>query len=139
MFPQLINLSCNAAFRSLEIARGSVTFPLPQYTYQIKGLLSIIKSPTFSEIVLVLSEREVCFSLWPPRALLREIHGVKGFRLAYCLEAPEELRVLHFPQLASKIEVEAVRGTFDFLPCSPLVFSRTVTGYDRSVDERLVV
>ena len=131
-FPQLINLSCNAAFRSLEIVRGSDAFPFPQCAHTIKGLLSTIKSPTFSEIVVVLFERDVLSSRWLPPALLREMYDIKGFRLAFCLEASEESRVQHFPQLVSKVEAEAARGTFDFLSCPPAVFSRTVTSYDCS-------
>lgn len=113
--------------------RGSDAFPSPQCTRAIKELLSTIKSPTFPEVVVVLSERDIHFSRWLPRVLLREMYEIRGFRLAFCFEASEELRVRHFPQLVSKMEAEAVRGTFDFLPCPPSVFSRTVTGYDFSV------
>jgi len=75
------------------------------------------------------TERDVYLTQQLPKGLLRGMYEIKRFRLAFCLEAPEELRVRHFPELASRMEAEAVRGTFDFLPCPPSFFSRTVTGY----------
>ena len=60
------------------------------------------------------------------------MYKIKGFHLAFCLEASEESRVRHLPELESNMEAEVARGTFDFLPRLPSLFSRTVTSYDQS-------
>ena len=71
---------------------------------------------------------------WPPRGLdevLREMHEIKGFRVAFCLETLEELGEQNLHQLTLETRASAAAGAYDFLPCPPLVFSRTVTRYDR--------
>ena len=112
---------------------GSARPPLWQTVRTIKELLSTIKSPAFSEIVVVFSEQGVYWTWGLPLTLFREMYEIKEFRLAFCLEAPEESRVQDVRQLASRTRVEVAKGTFDFLPSPPSVFSRTVTGYDRSI------
>jgi len=71
---------------------------------------------------------------WPPRGLgevLREMYEIKEFRVDFCLETLEELRAQNVHQLTLEARVSAAGGAYDFLPCPPLVFSRTVTRYDR--------
>ena len=103
-----------------------------RHTPRIKELVSTIVSPVFSEFVVVFSEGEAHCPSGDLACALREVHEIKGFRVAFCLEALEELRVpcLHRLTLGTRTAIAA--GTYDFLPCPPLVFSRTVARYDRS-------
>jgi hypothetical protein len=71
---------------------------------------------------------------WSPQGLaqvLCEMYEIKEFKVAFCLETLEELRVQNLHHLTLEVKAAVAGGTFDFLPCSPLVFSRTVTCYDR--------
>lgn len=127
---QRLNLSCNTALRSLEVS-GSFIVESPKHARTIRELLSTITSPAFSEVIIVFYEPDV---RWPPRGLnevLREMYKVKGFRVGFCLKTLDELRVPSLHQLTLDTRAAVVRGTYDFLPFPPSVFSRTVTRYDR--------
>ena len=63
--------------------------------------------------------------------ILREMYEVKEFRVAFRLETLEVLRVPNSCRLTSETRKAVTAGTYDFLPCPPLIFSRTVTKYDR--------
>ena len=105
----------------------------PSFAHPVKRRLSTITSPVFAEIVVVFSAREVHY---PPRvvaSILREMYEIKEFKVAFCLEAPEELRTSKSHCLALEIRDAVVAGAYDFLPCPPVVFSRTVTRYDCSM------
>jgi len=102
-----------------------------RHTPRIKELFSTIVSPVFSELVVVFSEGEAHCPSGDLACALREMHTIKGFRVAFCLEVLEELRVLGLHRLTLETRAATVAGTYDFLPCPPLVFSRAVTRYDR--------
>jgi hypothetical protein len=79
----------------------------------------------FSEIVVVFSELDV---RWPPKGLdkaLRDMYELKDFRVAFCLETTSGEPNLH--ELTFEMERMIARGSYHFLPCPPLVFSRTET------------
>lgn len=59
------------------------------------------------------------------------MYKIRGFKVAFCLETIEELRVENLHTLASETRAAVAVGTYDFLPCPPSVFSRTETRYDR--------
>jgi len=126
VIPKHINLSGNIALRSLEVP-GLYLFHNAEI---IEDLLATITSLVFSEMVLIFSEGVHL----PPRLgeVLRGLHGIKDFGVAFCLETLEELRVLHLHRLTLETREAAAGGAFDFLPHPPLVFSRTVTRYDRA-------
>jgi len=70
---------------------------------------------------------------WPSRGLvraLREIHGFEEFRVAFCLETSDGWMVSNLHRLTLATRAATTRGFFDFLPCPPSVFSRTVTRHD---------
>ena len=98
----------------------------------IKALLSTIISPVFCEIVVVFSWREIDWISEGLARILREMYDVREFKLAFCLEGLEGWRVLYTDRLASNTRAAVAAGTYDFLPCPPSVFSRTVMRYDRS-------
>ena len=130
MFPESLDLSCNTVLRSLEVL-GSLVAKSPEHARTFREFLSTIASPAFSEVVVVFHELDV---RWPPRGLnegLREMYKIKRFRVAFCLEALEELRVPNLHQLTLDTRAAAEGGAYDFLPSSPLVFFRTVTRYCR--------
>jgi hypothetical protein len=81
----------------------------------------------FSEIIVVFSEPEARSTPEYLAQVLREMYEIKEFEVAFCLETLEDLMVpnLHYLRTA------AAWGTLGFLPRPPLVFSRTVTWYDR--------
>ena len=130
-YPQSFDFSCNTALQSLEVLLHPIVSPLQKYTRTIKELLSTIISPAFSEIVVVFSERQVYDPSDSLTQVLHEIYEIKKFRLAFCLEALEELRAPSLHHLTLRTRAAAAAGTYDFLPCPPSVFSRMVTKYDR--------
>jgi len=115
---QNFNLSRNTVLQSLEVrtlwGRGPT----------LEELLPTITSPVFSEIVVVFSEDEVRWPPWGLANLLREVHKIKEFRLAFCLETTERLRAANLRYLTLATQAEVAKGSYDFLPRPPLVFSR---------------
>lgn len=97
----------------------------------VNETLFTITSPVFSEIVVVFSERQVYHPLERLAWVLREMYEIKRFKVAFCLEALEESRAEKLHHLTLRTKEAAVAGTWDFLSCPPLVFSRTATRYDR--------
>jgi CRISPR/Cas system endoribonuclease Cas6 (RAMP superfamily) len=59
------------------------------------------------------------------------MYEVKEFMVGFCLEALEKSRAPNLHHLTLETRAAAAAGTYDFLPCPPSVFSRTVTEYDR--------
>jgi hypothetical protein len=113
---QRLNLSRNMTFRSLEIRA------ILEYSRALKELLLTVTSPVFSEIVVVFSGVE---ARWPPRDLaerLHEIYKIREFRVAFCLETAERLGVSSLRIMKSTMQAEVAKGSYDFLPCPPLVF-----------------
>jgi len=77
----------------------------------------------FSEIVVIFSEQE---RTQPPRGLvgaLREIYKIRKFRLAFYLETTEQIRVANFRALRVATHREVEKGSYNFLPSPPVVFS----------------
>lgn len=125
---QGFDLSRNTALRSLEV-RASPR--LLDYGTTLEELLPTITSPVFSEIVVVFSEEEV-HRLPPGLAkALHKMYKIRKFSVAFCLETIERFEVYSLRLLASEIEMGALKGSLDFLPCPPSVFSRTLAKYDR--------
>lgn len=120
------DLSCNTALRSIEV-------PVEPSAVHTRGLFSTIKSPAFSEIVFVFYESDVR-NAWSmsdnlPR-LVRELYEIKECQVVFCLDALDESREALLHLLALKTERAVAAGLYDFLPCSPLVFSRRMTKDD---------
>ncbi|KAF9645693.1 hypothetical protein BDM02DRAFT_3189480 [Thelephora ganbajun] len=131
---QNFDLSRNTVLRSLEVRAGLDPWV---FTRALKELLLTITSPVFSEIVVVFSEEEV---QWPPLGLaeaLRGIYQVRAFRLAFCLETVEWVEAENLRALTSTTQADVANGFYDFLPCPPVVFSRTVAKLNRHVVEPL--
>jgi len=125
---QGFDLSRNTALRSLELRASP---HLPEYGNTLKELLPTIKSPVFSEIVVVFSEEDV---RWLPPVVtnvLLEMYKIRKFRVAFCLETIERFEAYSSRLLMSEIEGGAFKGSLDFLPCPPSVFSRTQAKSDR--------
>ena len=59
------------------------------------------------------------------------MHEIKEFRVAFCLETLEKSRARDLQLLTLETRAAAAAGVYNFLPHPPLVFSRTVTEYDR--------
>lgn len=59
--------------------------------------------------------------------VLREMYEIKKFRLVFRLETPEASRVANLQALTTATQEEAAKGSFDFLPCPPLIVSCAVT------------
>ena len=125
---QGIDLSHNTALRSLEV-RASPR--LREYGDTLKELLPTITSPVFSDIVVVFSEHEVRRLPTGLGGALHRMFKIRKFRVAFCLETMERLEAHNLRLLMSEIEVGALKGSLDFLPCPPVVFSRTLAKYDR--------
>ena len=130
VYPQKFHLSCNTALRSMEILVSAIISPSQTFSRRIEELLLTITSPAFSEIIVVFSESDVhCVSgvfAW----ILHEMYKIKEFRVAFCLETPEESRIANLHKLTSETRTAVRAGTYDFLPCPPSVFSRTTPRRD---------
>jgi hypothetical protein len=120
---QAFNLSGCTVLRFVEVP----IFALPS----ARQLLSTVTSQAFSEIVIVISEDEVHSLSRRLPFIVREVHKVKEFRVAFCLEALEESREAGLSTLTLETEAAVAAGLYFFLPCPPSVFSRTVVGCDR--------
>jgi len=138
LFHQRFNLSSNTALRTLEVLGTLIADP-PKNAPVVSDLLSTIRSPAFSELIVVFSEFEI---RWPLKGLdevLREMYKVKKFRVSFCVETLEELRVWNLRRLTLDTRKAVARGAYDFLPSPPFVYSRTVTRYGRlSLDPRVM-
>ena len=99
------------------------------FVLDMERFLSTIVSPVFSEIVIVFSELDV-FRARPLEPILRELYRTKEFRVAFCLETLEELRAESLRKLTLDTGAAVRAGLYDFLPCPPLVFSRTMADND---------
>lgn len=70
---------------------------------------------------------------WLPPGLadiLREMYEIKPFRVAFCLETMDEVLNSKLRALRSATRAEVARGSFDFLPHPPVVFSRPLAKRD---------
>lgn len=138
MFHQRFNLTSNTALRSLEVL-GSLIADPPKNAPVVREILSTIRSPAFSELIVVFSEFEI---RWPLRGLdevLHEMYKTKKFLVEFCVETLEELRVPNLRKLTLDTRKAVARGAYDFLPSPPFVFSRTITRYGRfSLDPRVM-
>ena len=121
------HLSRNTVLRTLEV-RGSHLFR--EYGHTLKKLLSTITSPLFSDNVIVLTKEVVPWSSWAGADAFREMYEIKKFRLIFCLEMLDASRVSNPRDMIMAVQGELAEGSFDFLPCPPLVLSRTVTQDD---------
>lgn len=122
--PQDLTLSCCTTLQSIEV-------PIQPLGDQTKRLLSTITSPAFSEIVIVFSERDVNRTLKALPRIMRELYEVKECRAAFCLESLEENRGAMLHTMTLETEAAVAAGLYDFLPCPPSVFSRTIARHDR--------
>ena len=101
-----------------------------EFSRILKEFLPTITSPVFSEIVVIFSEEEVLWPPWDLAEVLREIHEIRKFHLAFCLETMERIRAMNLRALSLATQREVEKGTYDFLACPPAVFSRTPANCD---------
>ena len=101
---------------------------LRDYGRTLKEFFPTITSPVFSEIVVIFPG-EVSW----PRGLaevLHEIYRIREFRLVFCLETMERSRVVDLQAFEIATRAEMAKGSYDFLPCPPVIFFRALTKYD---------
>ena len=75
--------------RTLEVQPSNFT---RQPFRILEAVLPTITSPVFSEVVIIFSDKEVCWLLWSLSRVLRGVHEVKKFRLSFCLETTEDVK-----------------------------------------------
>lgn len=103
--------------------------PSRGYTRRIGQLLSAITSPTFTEIVIIFSGRDVYRPSESLASIVREFCKIKEFRVAFCLETLGDSRAENLRMLTLETERAAVAGLYNFLPCPPMVFACSMTRY----------
>lgn len=103
--------------------------PSRGYTRRIGRLLSAITSPTFSEIVIIFSGRDVYRPSESLALIVREFCKIKNFRVAFCLETLGDSRGENLRMLTLETERAAAAGLYDFLTYPPFVFSCTMAKY----------
>jgi len=126
-----LDLSNSRSLRSLEIPVRS--FPRDDSfggLSSFRDLLSAIISPVFSEVVIVLEDRDILdadFFQYTLFRVVRDMYKVKPFRLVFCLEVWDGDLEEATRRLKWYIGMEATRGGLEFLPCSPVIVSDTQT------------
>lgn len=121
--------SCNTALRTIEFPMPPTFDPSRGYTRRIERLLSAITSPTFSEIVIIFSGRDVYRPSETLASIVREFCKVKKFKVAFCLETQGYSRAENLRMLTLETERAAAAGLYDFLPHPPSVFACTMRKY----------
>ena len=72
---------------------------------------------------------------WPPLGLIetmQEMHKVKRFRLAFCLETAACFMFEYLQNLIHRTRADVEEDFYDFLLLPPVVFSRTLSKYESS-------
>lgn len=72
---------------------------------------------------------------WPPLGLietLREMHVIRQFRLAFCLETTMRFMSEYLQTLTHRTQTDVAGGFYDFLLSPPVVFSRTLAKYEHN-------
>ena len=82
----------------------------------------------FSEIVVSLTPWGI-HRVRPLEPALRELYRTKEFKVAFCLEVSNRTGLEDKDRLILGMEKIVGTGLYDFLPCPPLIFSRSVVSY----------
>lgn len=116
------------SLRSLEIPLKNISlYPAVAQSF-LRDLLSTIRSPVFSDLVIVLEDRtthDTRFFQHTLFGVVRCMYEVRPFRLVFCLEIWDGDQEDTARMLKRYIDAEVAEGGLEFLPCPPLIVSDT--------------
>ena len=113
------DLSYLRSLRSLEVTASSVSYGSRLDPDLLRDIISTIKSPVFSEVVLVFQRPD----LYRPYSIsfepFREVHSRRKFRLVFCLEVSKRHRDFGLQVMQHRIVYEMAQRRLGFLESPP--------------------
>lgn len=85
----------------------------------LRDIVSTIKSPVFSEVILVFQRPDLYRPYYIPFEIFRQIHSKRKFRLVFCLEVSKRYRELGLQVMEWRMEYELAQRRLDFLASPP--------------------
>ncbi|KAF9647258.1 hypothetical protein BDM02DRAFT_3117397 [Thelephora ganbajun] len=87
--------------------------------YLIHDIFSTIKSPVFSEIILIFQRPDLYRPYYIPFDMFRQMHSERKFRLVFCMEVSKRYRHLGLQVMKRRMEYEVEERRLDFLESPP--------------------
>ena len=116
---QDLDLSHLHSLQSLEVTVSSVSRAHRDAPYLLRDIVSTIKSPVFSEIILVFQRADLCRPYHIPFDMFRQMYSEKKFRLVFCLEVSKKYRNLGLQVMRQRMKWEIAERRLDFLASPP--------------------
>ena len=88
-------------------------------TFLVHDIFSTIKSPTFSEIVLVIQRPDLYRPHYVPVDVFRQMHSERKFRLVYCLEVSKRHKDRGLEVMQQRMWHDIAGRRLDFLEGPP--------------------
>jgi hypothetical protein len=85
----------------------------------LHDIIYTIKSPVFSEVVLVFQRPDLYRPYYIPFEMFRQMHSERKFRLVFCLEVSKRYRDFGLQVMRRRMEYELAERRLDFLASPP--------------------
>lgn len=115
---QDFDLSRLKSLRSLEFTASSMS-QASGAPDLLRDILSTIRSPLFSEVILVFQRPDLYRPYYIPFEVFRQMHSMKKFRLIFCLEVARRHRSLGLRVMRQRMDYELAERRLDFLESPP--------------------
>lgn len=116
---QAFDLSHLRSLRSLEVTASSMSKAYQEATYLIRDIFSTIKSPVFSEIILIFQRPDLCRPYYIPFDIFRQMHSERKFRLVFSLEVAKRHRAAALQVMQERMGSEVANQRLNFLESPP--------------------
>jgi len=113
------DLSHLRSLRCLEVTASSMSKAYQEATRLIHEIFSTIKSPVFSEIVLVFQRPDLYRPYFIPFDMFRQMHSERKFRLVFSLEVAKRHKDLGLQVMELRMGYEVAQERLDFLENPP--------------------
>jgi hypothetical protein len=113
------DLSHLHSLRSLEVTASSMSKAYQEATRLIHDIFSTIKSPVFSEIVLVFQRPDLYRPCFIPFDTFRQMHSERKFRLVFSLEVAKRHEDPGLQVMGYRMGYEVAQRRLDFLESPP--------------------
>jgi hypothetical protein len=87
--------------------------------YLLRDIVSTIRSPVFSEVILVFQRPDLYRPYHISFDMFREMHSKQKFRLVFCLEVSKKYRDMVLHMMRRRMEWEIAHRRLDFLASPP--------------------
>ena len=115
---QDFDLSHLRSLRSLEVTASSMS-QASGAPDLLRDIVSTIKSPLFSEVILVFQRPDLYRPYYIPFEVFRQMHSRRKFRLIFCLEVAKRYRNSGLRVMRQRMEYELAGKRLDFLETPP--------------------